>query len=545
MRRGTALLVPLAASILLAPLAASAQVVINEIDYDQPGTDAAEFVELYNAGGSPADLTDYTLELVNGNGGGAVVYQSYSLAGFVLAPGDYLVVCGNAATVANCDLDVSPDTNLVQNGAPDAVGLRSSGTLVDAVSYEGDTGAPYTEGSGAGLADPGATATDSIGRCPDGIDTEVNNVDLQALAIHSPGATNGCGVAGPKLSISDVSSAEGDGGATDFLFTITVTGTPAGTVSFEATVNDGTATVADNDYVDQNDVPLTIVPPASSTQFTVQVVGDTAVEPNETFTVTLANLVNADPGGTTGLGTIVNDDVVLTAIHDIQGSGAASPLVGQVVTTRGIVTAKRSNAFFLQAPDAQADGDPATSEGIVVFTSSAPTVAVGDEAQVTGTVVEFVPSADPQQPPITELGNPSLAVVVLSSGNPLPALVPLTPGFPDPAGPFDQLERLEGMRVSAASLTVVSPTLGSINESQATATTNGVFYGVVTGVARPFREAGVQLPDTLPAGSPANVPRFDTNPETLRVDSDGQVPPPSWAPLDVAVGGTVAGLVGV
>ena len=42
--------------------------VINEIDYDQPGTDSAEFVEIYNAGGNAVSLDGLTLEFVNGNG---------------------------------------------------------------------------------------------------------------------------------------------------------------------------------------------------------------------------------------------------------------------------------------------------------------------------------------------------------------------------------------------------------------------------------------------------------------------------------------------
>jgi uncharacterized protein len=56
------------------------------------------------------------------------------------------------------------------------------------------------------------------------------------------------------------------------------------------------------------------------------------------------------------------------------------------------------------------------------------------------------------------------------------------------------------MRVSVASLTVVGPTLGNINEANATATSTGVFYGVVTGQPRPFREAGIQAPDPAPSG---------------------------------------------
>ncbi|HET8796740.1 MAG TPA: hypothetical protein VFO89_03575, partial [Thermoanaerobaculia bacterium] len=230
-------------------------------------------------------------------------------------------------------------------------------------------------------------------------------------------------------------------------------------------------------------------------------------------------------------------------IHDIQGPGASSPIVGASVTTRGIVTGVRSNGFFIQEPDASVDADPATSEGVLVFTSSAPPAAavVGAYVQVTGTVTEFVPSADPLQPPLTELTAPT--VVQLSTGNPLPAAIPLTATFPDPAGVHDQLERLEGMRVSAASLTVVGPTLGSLSEANATSTSTGVFYGVITGVPRPFREPGIQAPDPAPSGGGTipPIPRFDSNPERIRVDSDGLVGGPL---IDVNAGAAVTGLIG-
>ena len=135
---------------------ASAQLVINEIDYDQPSTDTAEFIEIKNISAAPVDLDPFTLELVNGSGGGASVYNTIDLPLVSLAPGDYFVVCGDPANVANCDLDASPDSNLVQNGGPDAVALMLGASLIDTVSYEGDTAAPFTEGSGAGLVDPSA-----------------------------------------------------------------------------------------------------------------------------------------------------------------------------------------------------------------------------------------------------------------------------------------------------------------------------------------------------------------------------------------------------
>ena len=231
-----------------------------------------------------------------------------------------------------------------------------------------------------------------------------------------------------------------------------------------------------------------------------------------------------------------------TPIHDVQGSGSTSPMVGMVVVTEGIVTARRANAFFLQSTDAEADANPATSEGIVVFTSTAPpaAAAVGNRVSVAGTVAEFLSASDPLSPPLTELTSPT--VVVLSTGNPLPAAAALNTGDTSPGGSMEQLERFEGMRVSVASLTVIAPTEGSVNEVTSTSTSSGVFYGVITGIARPFREPGVELPDALPSGSPCCVPRFDGNPERLRVDSDVQA---GAGAIEVTAGAVVTGLTGV
>src|SRR5918994_4684073 len=83
--------------------AASSTLVINEIDYDQPGGDTAEFVELKNVSAGTIELDPYSLELVNGNGGGASVYRTINLPAFQLAGGEHYVVCANIATTANCD----------------------------------------------------------------------------------------------------------------------------------------------------------------------------------------------------------------------------------------------------------------------------------------------------------------------------------------------------------------------------------------------------------------------------------------------------------
>ena len=229
-------------------------------------------------------------------------------------------------------------------------------------------------------------------------------------------------------------------------------------------------------------------------------------------------------------------------IHDLQGSGAESPRAGQTVTTTGIVTAWKSNGFFLQAPDAEADADPATSEGIFVFTSSAPpaVAARGNRVRVTGSVVEYRPSSDPSGPPLTEIaGSPS--VTSLSSGNALPLPVTLLPEDLSASSPADRLERYEGMRVRVDALLVVAPTGGTVDEASATARSNGVLWGVLPGTPRPFREAGASPGVPLPAGSPCCVPRFDGNPEKLRVDTTVL---PGAGPLDAPAGATLSGLVG-
>lgn len=84
-------------------------------------------------------------------------------------------------------------------------------------------------------------------------------------------------------------------------------------------------------------------------------------------------------------------------IAQIQGTGSASPLVGQTVTTKGIVTARYPsggfNGIYIQTPGTggATDATPGASDGIFVFgsNSGASTVAVGDHVEVTGAVSEF------------------------------------------------------------------------------------------------------------------------------------------------------------
>ena len=75
-------------------------------------------------------------------------------------------------------------------------------------------------------------------------------------------------------------------------------------------------------------------------------------------------------------------------IGSVQGTGDASPMVGQTVTVQGIVTGLASNGFYMQDGG---DGNPATSDGIFVFTSSAPygNAVAGNSVCTSGKVAEF------------------------------------------------------------------------------------------------------------------------------------------------------------
>lgn len=175
---------------VLLPCLLNAQLVINEVDYDQPGSDAAEFIEIKNIGTTAFPLQYLAVVFVNGAAGAPATYLTISSPSWpALEPGAYFVICANAAT-ANCGHVATPATNLIQNGVPDAIALVNTQTdeVLDMLSYGGDvTG--YTEGTGTTAVDVNAVDDRSLNRWPDGTDTNDNNADFR-LGCSTPGATN-------------------------------------------------------------------------------------------------------------------------------------------------------------------------------------------------------------------------------------------------------------------------------------------------------------------------------------------------------------------
>ncbi len=188
---------------------AFSQLVINEVDYDQPGSDAAEFLELKNTGTSPFDLSTIAVLMVNGSSGTGVVYGSYFSDDWpMLAPGAYFTLCGDPN--AGCDAQFTAATNAIQNGPTDAIAiiLRSDSSFVDRLSYEGTLNG-YAEGTGTEAADDNTRDSRSIGRFPDGVDTDDNNADFivmcSTLGTTNSGDTLDCAT----TVISEITSEQG------------------------------------------------------------------------------------------------------------------------------------------------------------------------------------------------------------------------------------------------------------------------------------------------------------------------------------------------
>jgi uncharacterized protein len=397
-----------------------AQIVISQV-YGGGGNSGAtltnDFIEIFNRGTTPVDLTGWSVQFILATGSGT--WQVTPLAG-TIAPGQYYLVQEAAGAGGTTGLP-----------APDAIGTIAVGSTAGKVALVNSTTA--LTGSGCPF---NASVVDFIG---------YGSANCSESGIPAPALTNATAALRARRGCRDTNN---------------------NSVDFSAS--------------------------APNPRNSASPINDCSVTPP------------------------------LFAIHTIQGAGAGTPFAGQEVTATGIVTARKSNGFFMQTPDAEADANPGTSQGIFVFTAGTPAVAIGDAVSVVGTATEFFN--------LTQLGSSNLDLTVISSMNALPQPITFTASILNPAGPLDQLERYEGMRVSAPSLVSIAPT----NDF-------GEIFTVLSGAPRPLREPGIDGSLPPPPGSPCCIPRFDENPQRLMVDTEGQL---GKAPLVVTSGVTLTGVTG-
>lgn len=173
----------------LVPAGISAQLVVNEFYYDHPGPDDGyEFIEIFNAFPSTVCLDGVGLEFHNGADDGWVTLWAGSSADSIPARG--LFVVGGALVRP----PVSWETLLRLQNGPDAIRLTVGGSTADLVGYGFLDDEFFIEGESA----PGVPAGFSLGRLPDGRDTQNNSSDFTQM-VPSPGRLN---LPGDEVSVA-------------------------------------------------------------------------------------------------------------------------------------------------------------------------------------------------------------------------------------------------------------------------------------------------------------------------------------------------------
>jgi Ca2+-binding RTX toxin-like protein len=230
------------------------------------------------------------------------------------------------------------DYQEVEHGLLTIPAGQSSGTIT--VFVNGDTKFEADETFSVNLAAP-TTGTATISNAK-GTGTIVNDDSA------------------PVVSINSVSIKEGNTGTTQVVYTVTLSNSSYQALAIPYATMDGTATVADNDYVAVSNGMLAIPAGSTSGTFTVSIVGDTKIESDETFTVKLGTPVGGSASVGNGIGTctILNDDITtatatlgpdpfvtgLTALF-VKGTSAADTITINPGTHGGFIAVVNNVSF--------------------------------------------------------------------------------------------------------------------------------------------------------------------------------------------------------
>lgn len=431
-RQVAAALLPL--SMLAAPAFAqqASGVVISQFAVRGPVGGNDEFVEIYNASSAPVSIGGWTLQGCQNGTPGTPSVRATVPAGTTLLPGRYYLFANTVApTTTSYSLGVAPDSTytvgVTDFSTAGFSGIRivpSNSTALTGVAVDGvGSGAsPCREGTGIVTPTANGINTAFLRSTVGGVVQDANNnaTDFPAAGPGAPrnslspaNGGGGGGLPSVSLSVTPASFSEGGGSAS-------VTATLSAAYTSPVTVNvvfGGSATI-NTDYT-ASTTTLTIPTGATSASLTVSAIEDAVFEGDETVIASLGTLSGATAGTpNTVTATILDNDPspppqVGTRIYQIQGAQHRSPMVGQTVTNvPGIVTARAGNGFYMQ--DGDGDGIDATSDGIFVFTSTAPPAAasVGSQVLVSGTVQENRPGNDADNLTVTQIGVPTVTPYV-------------------------------------------------------------------------------------------------------------------------------------
>ena len=164
----------------------SAQIRVNELMTGSTGAASNEFVELFNAGSSAADVGGFKVAYRSSAGTSDISLATIPAGTSIPAGGFYLL--GGSGYLGSHAADQSFSTSLASTGGGIAV-RDSGGAILDSVGY-GDTTNAFVEAHPT-TAPPTTTAPgSSSGRIPDGHDTNDNAADFSVSSPPSPGAAN-------------------------------------------------------------------------------------------------------------------------------------------------------------------------------------------------------------------------------------------------------------------------------------------------------------------------------------------------------------------
>ena len=308
--------------------------------------------------------------IANGTGIGTITNDDGGPAtSLLLSIGDATVVEGDSGTTsAVFAVTLSP----ASAGTVTVAFSTSSGSASSAVDFLPATGTL--------VFNAGETTKSVTVRVQGDTTVETNETFLVILSSAS-GATiaNGTGLGTitnddgseslPSISIAAVTVAEGNTGNTAFVFNLTLSAPSSSTVTVDYATADGSA-VAPGDYTSVTNT-VTFNPGQTSKQAIVQVVGDTVVETNETFTVSLSNPTNATVSGSgSALGTINNDDALpsisIAAVTLAEGNTGNTAFVFNL--TLSAPSASTVTVDYATADgSAVAPGDYTSTSGTVTF----------------------------------------------------------------------------------------------------------------------------------------------------------------------------------
>ena len=453
-------------------------VFINEVHYDNAGTDTGEFVEI--AGPAGTDLTGWTVVLYNGSGG--AVYDTDALPTQIPSLG-----CDYGFVVINYP------SNGIQNGAPDGIALvDNNGSVVQFLSYEGafvGVGGPAN-----GLASTNINVLeaggDTVGQSLrlSGNGTTYGNFTWNGPAAATPGAIN-------------TGQSFGSGGDTAPCLTSVAPANNSAGVALNAdiTVNFTEPVDVSGNWFDitcTNSGAHSAAYSGGPQTYAINPDGD--FSSGESCTVTLVGSQIVDQDGTpqpmnsnvswTFETTIlfgVCADNTETAIHTVQGGGATSPRTGKAVVIEGVVVGDYQgntslSGFYLQEEDADADSDAATSEGIFVFNNTE--VNAGDVVRLQGTITEFGGTGAT----LTEITNVTQLLVCSTGATVTPATIDM------PVTSLADWERVEGMLVNIPEQLTVTENFTLARFGEVVLSADGRLYQA-THLAAPGAAAQAQL----------------------------------------------------